>query len=93
MLDIDKGSKVTRPDFPKKSRVGRKSVKTGENWGLKKKKKKTALTILIKSCMKIEEIDTEQQKKTAHQNFHRFAGKSRKTGENIGFSGFSRKLQ
>ena len=39
MLDIDKGSKVTRPDFPKKSRVGRKSVKTGENWGLKKRKK------------------------------------------------------
>ena len=31
--------------------------------------------------------------KTAHQNLHRFAGKSRKTGENIGFSGFSRKLQ
>ena len=62
MLDIDKVKKVTRPDFPKKVRVAGKSVKTGENWG-KKKLKKTALTILIKSCMKIEEIDTEQQKK------------------------------
>ena len=63
MLDIDKGSNVTRPDFPKNVRVAGKSVKTGENWGLKKKQKKPALTILIKSCMKIEEIDTEQQKK------------------------------
>ena len=43
--------------------------------------------------MKIEENDAEQLAKTAHQNFHRFTGKSRKTGKNIGFSGFSRKLQ
>ena len=31
MLDIDKGSKVTRPDFPKKSRFIHKVQKCGQN--------------------------------------------------------------
>ena len=53
----------------------------------------TALTISAIRRQKVEENDTEQTQKTAYKNIHRFAGKSRKTGENIGFSGFSRKLQ
>ena len=43
--------------------------------------------------MKIEEIDTEQLAKTAHRNLALFAGKSEKTGENIGFLDFSRKVE
>ena len=54
---------------------------------------KTALTIFKKSYMKIEEIDTEQLAKTAHRYLALFAGKSEKTGENIGFLDFSRKVE
>ena len=44
---------------PSRRKIGKNRWKSR----FKKKQKKTALTILIKSCMKIEEIDTEQHKK------------------------------
>ena len=69
MLDIDKLRKVTEPDYPKK--IG-SSIKY-ENVVKRGIFSKMALTILIKRCQMVEEIDTKHLQKTAGQELTLFS--------------------